>query len=391
MACTLYLILRSARRARLEGRTLPISRMVDLSKRAPSRLHSTFLEKSLTSPSATHYDIPRKVAEMNGTQAVHALGALAHETRLAIYRMLVERGPDGLSAGIIAERLGLPPSSLTFHVQHLHRAGLVTQRRLSRQLIYAADFAAMNGLVGFLTENCCGRAARLLAGPAVPPAPQTRERPHHDSSLACPSPSSAPARSGWPRPRICWRAARRRSCWKPAPRPGTPSGNGAMCACSRPGASASIAQAAALLATRGWSHPPADDVPTGAELVARYLEPLAAAPRALSPAQCARHRRDPQHADKVRTAGREALPFVLRVAAPDGAMRSVEARAVIDASGTWSTPNPAGADGLPAIGEDGSGGPDRYRHPRCAGRRPRALCRPDRRPWSAAAIRRSTR
>lgn len=93
----------------------------------------------------------------DSNQAVQALAALAHDTRLALFRMLVERGPDGLSAGVIAERLGVPPSSLTFHVQHLHRAGLITQRRLSRQLIYAADFAAMNGLVGFLTENCCGR------------------------------------------------------------------------------------------------------------------------------------------------------------------------------------------------------------------------------------------
>ncbi len=102
---------------------------------------------------------------MDTAIAVQALGALAHETRLAIYRMLVEQGPAGLSAGIIAERLGVPPSSLTFHVQHLHRAGLVTQRRLSRQLIYAADFANMNGLIGFLTENCCGqgRAACLPA------------------------------------------------------------------------------------------------------------------------------------------------------------------------------------------------------------------------------------
>ena len=92
-------------------------------------------------------------------QAVNALSALAHEHRLAIYRMLVERGPDGLPAGAIAERLGVPSSSLTFHLQHLLRAGLVTQRRVSRQLIYAADFATMNGLVGFLTENCCGRGA----------------------------------------------------------------------------------------------------------------------------------------------------------------------------------------------------------------------------------------
>lgn len=94
---------------------------------------------------------------MDTKHTVEALAALAHEHRLAIYRMLVERGPDGLPAGVIAERLGMPPSTLTFHLQHLLRAGLATQRRLSRQLIYAADFAAMNNLVGFLTENCCGQ------------------------------------------------------------------------------------------------------------------------------------------------------------------------------------------------------------------------------------------
>ena len=113
---------------------------------------------------------------MNSSQAVQALAALAHETRLALFRMLVERGPDGLSAGVIAERLGVPPSSLTFHVQHLHRAGLVTQRRLSRQLIYAADYAAMNGLVGFLTENCCGRGADDCA-PACRPESDAVAKP----------------------------------------------------------------------------------------------------------------------------------------------------------------------------------------------------------------------
>jgi ArsR family transcriptional regulator len=92
---------------------------------------------------------------LNSPDAVQALGALAHEHRLAIYRMLVEQGPDGLPAGVIAERLGIAPSSLTFHLQHLQRAGLIDQKRVSRQLIYAADFARMNALVGFLTENCC--------------------------------------------------------------------------------------------------------------------------------------------------------------------------------------------------------------------------------------------
>jgi len=93
---------------------------------------------------------------MNAKQAVTALGAVANDHRLAIYRMLVQKGPQGLPAGDIAARLDLPPSSLTFHLQQMRQAGLVTQRRLGRQIIYAADFAAMNGLVSYLTENCCG-------------------------------------------------------------------------------------------------------------------------------------------------------------------------------------------------------------------------------------------
>src|SRR5262245_2472010 len=105
---------------------------------------------------------------MDSPQVVQALAALAHEHRLVIYRMLVERGPEGLPAGVIAERLNVPPSSLTFHLQHLHRAGLATQRRAGRQLIYAADYATMNGLVSYLTENCCGgsAAAQSCCAPA---------------------------------------------------------------------------------------------------------------------------------------------------------------------------------------------------------------------------------
>ena len=111
--------------------------------------------------------------------------------------------------------------------------------------------------------------------------------------------------------------------------------------------------ARALLEAAGWSHPPADAVPTGAEVVAHDLEPLAALP-AMTP-----HLRldsrvvavTRRGCDKLRSPGRDALPFVLRVAGPDGTMRLAEARAVIDCSGTWGTPNPAGAGGLPAIGE----------------------------------------
>src|SRR5262245_2929652 len=96
---------------------------------------------------------------MRAPDAVAALAALAHEYRLSLYRMLVVAGTEGLNAGTIASKLKLPPSSATFHLQQLHRAGLITQERNSRQLIYAADFDAMNGLVGYLNENCCGGAS----------------------------------------------------------------------------------------------------------------------------------------------------------------------------------------------------------------------------------------
>jgi DNA-binding transcriptional ArsR family regulator len=106
---------------------------------------------------------------MQSPEAVEALGALAHEHRLSIYRLLVERGPDGMAAGVIAERVGIAPSSLTFHLQNLQRAGLIVSRRLSRQLIYAADFARMNALVRFLTENCCAGGEHACP-PCVVPA-----------------------------------------------------------------------------------------------------------------------------------------------------------------------------------------------------------------------------
>jgi ArsR family transcriptional regulator len=108
---------------------------------------------------------------------IAALSALAHEHRLAIYRLLVERGPEGLPAGVIGDRVGLLPSSLTFHLQNLQRAGLITQERSSRQLIYSADFEAMNGLVGYLTENCCGQGNRECATACKPVATKVRNKP----------------------------------------------------------------------------------------------------------------------------------------------------------------------------------------------------------------------
>lgn len=96
---------------------------------------------------------------MNSPAVVRALGALAQDHRLAAYRLLVQAGPDGLAAGTLAEALDIAPSSLSFHIAQLANAGLVTQRRNGRSILYAADYAAMNALMGFLTENCCGGSA----------------------------------------------------------------------------------------------------------------------------------------------------------------------------------------------------------------------------------------
>ncbi|MCX7356849.1 MAG: metalloregulator ArsR/SmtB family transcription factor [Alphaproteobacteria bacterium] len=107
---------------------------------------------------------------MKNKTAIAALSALANEHRLAVFRLLVQAGPEGMPAGAIADSVGLPASSLSFHLAHLTRAGLIEQRRESRSLIYSADFAAMNGLVGFLTENCCGGAS------CATPAASTKQR-----------------------------------------------------------------------------------------------------------------------------------------------------------------------------------------------------------------------
>jgi len=93
---------------------------------------------------------------MDQKRAIAALGALAQETRLDLFRLLVTCGPEGLPAGFIAERLGVQPSSLSFHLAQLTHAGLIRQRRLSRQLIYSAEYGAMTDLLAYLTENCCG-------------------------------------------------------------------------------------------------------------------------------------------------------------------------------------------------------------------------------------------
>lgn len=98
-------------------------------------------------------------------EAVAALAALAQESRLDVFRLLVQAGPEGLPAGHIGELLGLAGATLSFHLAQLRHAGLVTFRREGRSLIYAAEYTAMNGLLAYLTENCCkGNAAACGAG-----------------------------------------------------------------------------------------------------------------------------------------------------------------------------------------------------------------------------------
>ena len=92
---------------------------------------------------------------MDSNVVVRALSALAHESRLAIFRLLVVAGPEGMAAGEIAQQLGLAPSRLSFHLKDLSHADLVKPRQDGRFVIYTANFDAMTGLIGFLTDNCC--------------------------------------------------------------------------------------------------------------------------------------------------------------------------------------------------------------------------------------------
>lgn len=92
---------------------------------------------------------------MDATSAIRALAALAQDHRLALFRLLVQAGGEGMPAGAIAEALGVPSSSLSFHLSQLHKADLIQQERRHRSIIYRANYAAMNVLVGYLMENCC--------------------------------------------------------------------------------------------------------------------------------------------------------------------------------------------------------------------------------------------
>ncbi len=99
-----------------------------------------------------YFDI---IGNMKSKQAVIALGALAQESRLEVFRLLVRQGPDGIAAGELSEKLGVPPATMSFHLKELSSAGLITSRRESRSIIYSADYAQMQELLGFLMENCC--------------------------------------------------------------------------------------------------------------------------------------------------------------------------------------------------------------------------------------------
>ncbi len=108
---------------------------------------------------------------MEAKAVITALTALAHATRLAIFRRLVQAGPDGLAAGRLAEALAVPASSLSFHLKELCHAGLVTSRQDGRFVIYSADFGVMHRLLHYLTENCCGGAPCTPGDPAGSPNP----------------------------------------------------------------------------------------------------------------------------------------------------------------------------------------------------------------------------
>ena len=107
--------------------------------------------------------------------ATEGLAALGHETRLAIFRLLVQAGPEGINAGQICEKLDIPPATLSFHLAHLSRVGLINGRQEGRFIFYIADYAAMDELLGYLTDNCC-QGKQCLPGTTAIPATIKRRR-----------------------------------------------------------------------------------------------------------------------------------------------------------------------------------------------------------------------
>jgi DNA-binding transcriptional ArsR family regulator len=113
---------------------------------------------------------------MERSDVIAALAALAQDNRLDTYRLLVQAGPDGLAAGEVAARIGLPPNTLTFHFDRLRQAGLVTVRREGRSMIYAARYETMRALLGYLTENCCQGVADCTSESCVPAPPRKKAK-----------------------------------------------------------------------------------------------------------------------------------------------------------------------------------------------------------------------
>jgi ArsR family transcriptional regulator, arsenate/arsenite/antimonite-responsive transcriptional repressor len=111
---------------------------------------------------------------MEKSEAIAALAALAQDTRLDIFRVLVQAGPDGLAAGHIGERLGLASATLSFHLNQLKHAGLITCRRDGRSLIYAAAYGTMTGLMSYLTENCCNGNPAACGIPVCQPSTENQ-------------------------------------------------------------------------------------------------------------------------------------------------------------------------------------------------------------------------
>ncbi|MEO8004973.1 MAG: metalloregulator ArsR/SmtB family transcription factor [Betaproteobacteria bacterium] len=121
---------------------------------------------------------------MKITDAIKSLAALAHNSRLEIFRLLVQKGPEGMAASAIAEKIGLPNATLSFHIKGLTHAGLVDARQDGRFIFYAANYSTMNELVGYLTENCCdgqscapqAQPVKILKGDRSEATSRTRRR-----------------------------------------------------------------------------------------------------------------------------------------------------------------------------------------------------------------------
>lgn len=113
---------------------------------------------------------------MESSAAIAALSALAHESRLALFRLLVKRGPEGYCAGDIGSRLDIPAPTLSFHLKTLSQAGLVKSRKQSRFVYYSANFELMSSIVAFLTEHCCSLASDCTSGDCITPRASARRK-----------------------------------------------------------------------------------------------------------------------------------------------------------------------------------------------------------------------